>query len=97
PDHTVKMPAAVDAVIREIEATHPGVTAAILQLRARLRDRPWTRTLPNGQAVTVGEWDLQRRVADALDTTREIETLVAALPAMMSGDYSDLVRWAIPF
>jgi pimeloyl-ACP methyl ester carboxylesterase len=97
PDHTVKLPAAVDAVIRDIDTMHPGTATAILELRARLRDAPWARTLPNGQPVTVGEWDLQRRVADALATTRDIEALVAALPVMMSGDFSDLVRWAIPY
>lgn len=97
PDHTLKLPANVDAVIREIDSKHSGFADSIRQLRDRLRAQPWTKTLPNGQAVTVGEWDLQRRVADALDTTREIDALVAALPVMVAGDYSDLVRWAIPF
>ena len=97
PDHTLKLPANVDAVIREIDLKHSGFADSIRQVRDRLRAQPWTKTLPNGQTVTVGEWDLQRRVADALDTTREIEALVTALPSMMAGDYSDLVRWAIPF
>lgn len=97
PDDTIKLPARVDDVLREIDAAHPGFVASLRVLRDRLGHEPWTKTLPNGQRVSVGRWDLERRVAEALDTTREIEQLVAALPVMMTGDYSDLVRWAIPF
>ena len=42
-------------------------------------------------------WDLQRRIAEALDSTNEIAALVTGLKSMMDGDYSDLVRWTIPF
>jgi pimeloyl-ACP methyl ester carboxylesterase len=97
PDDTIKMPARVDEVLREIDRDHPGLVASIRTLRERLAREPWTKTLPNGQRVTVGAWDLQRRVADALDTSREIAQLPAAVAGMMDGDYSDLVRWAIPF
>jgi pimeloyl-ACP methyl ester carboxylesterase len=97
PNDTLKLPANVDAVLTEIDREHAGLIESIRTLRKRLREQPWTKVLPNGQAVTVGEWDLQRRIAESLDTTREIASLAAALPAMMSGDYSDLVRWAIPF
>jgi pimeloyl-ACP methyl ester carboxylesterase len=97
PDDTLKLPANVDTVLEEIDREHPGLIESIRMLRKRLREQPWTKVLPNGQAVAVGEWDLQRRIAESLDTTREIASLASALPAMMSGDYSDLVRWAIPF
>jgi pimeloyl-ACP methyl ester carboxylesterase len=85
----------VDDVLRSIGGQ--GMVESIRTLRSRLRQAPWTKTLPNGQAVTVGEWDLQRRIAESLDTTREIEALRPALATMMAGDYSDLVRWTIPF
>jgi len=97
PDHTLKLPANVDAVLAEIGLAHPELLKTIRTLSSRLRQQPWTKTLPNGQAVTVGEWDLQRRIAEALDTTGEITALVAGLNSMTSGDYSDLVRWTIPF
>jgi pimeloyl-ACP methyl ester carboxylesterase len=97
PDHTLKLPANVDAVVAEIAGVHSELPAAIQTLRSRLRERPWSKTLPNGQQVVVGEWDLQRRIAESLDTTSEIAALVAALPAMLAGDYSDLVRWTIPY
>lgn len=97
PDDTLKLPANVDDVLAEIDRRHPGLIDSIRLLRTRLRERPWTKVLPDGQAVTVGEWDLQRRIAESLDTTREIASMASAVTAMMSGDYSDLVRWAIPF
>jgi pimeloyl-ACP methyl ester carboxylesterase len=97
PNDTLKLPANVDAVLTEIDREHAGLIESIRTFRTRLREQPWTKVLPNGQAVTVGEWDLQRRIAESLDTTREIASLASALRTMMSGDYSDLVRWAILF
>jgi pimeloyl-ACP methyl ester carboxylesterase len=97
PNDTFKLPANVDAVLEQIDREHAGLIESIRMLRKRLREKPWTKVLPNGQSVTVGEWDLQRRIAESLDTTREIASMAAAVSGMMSGDYSDLVRWAIPF
>lgn len=97
PDDTLKLPSRVDAVLREIDSAHPRFVESIQTLRARIRERPWTRALPNGVSVTVGEWDLQRWIAESLDTTREIAALPPSLGRMMADDYSDLVRWAISF
>lgn len=97
PDDTIKLPSRVDAVLSEIDRAQPGIRAKIGTLVDRLRRTPWTKTLPNGQQITVGAWDLQRRVADALSTSRDIDAMIAALDPMMAGDYSDLVRWTIPF
>ncbi len=97
PDDTLKLPSRVDGVLAEIDRAHPGVRLKVSTLADRLRRAPWTKTLPNGQNVTVGAWDLQRRVAEALSTTRDITAMIAALDPMMAGDYSDLVRWTIPF
>ena len=97
PDDTVKLPIRVDDTLNRIDAAHPGLVASIRTLLERLRREPWTKTLPNGQAVTVGPWDLQRRVAESLDTLPKIEALGPALAGMQQGDYSDLIRWTIPF
>ena len=97
PDDTVKLPLRVDETLRRIDVAHPGLAASIGTLLERLRREPWTKTLPNGQAVTVGPWDLQRRVAESLDTLPEIEALAPAMAGMQNGDYSDLIRWTIPF
>lgn len=97
PDDTLKLPSRVEGVLAEIDRAHPGVRLKVSTLADRLRRTPWTKSLPNGQNVTVGVWDLQRRVADALSTTRDIAAMIAALDPMMAGDYSDLVRWTIPF
>ncbi|MDQ3069859.1 MAG: alpha/beta hydrolase [Acidobacteriota bacterium] len=97
PDDTIKRPSGPESALTEIDRVHPGLVTSLRTLIARLSAEPWTKTLPGGQRVTVGAWDLQRRVADALDTTREIEALVPAVAGMMGGDYSDLVRWTIPF
>jgi pimeloyl-ACP methyl ester carboxylesterase len=97
PDDTLKLPERIDGVLAEIDAAHPGLLASVRTLLGRLAETPWTKTLPNGQRVTVGAWDLQRRIAESLSTVRAIEALPAALAGMMDGDYSDLVRWTIPF
>jgi pimeloyl-ACP methyl ester carboxylesterase len=97
PDDTVKLPIRVEETLARIDETHPGLIASIRTLLERLRREPWTKTLPNGQRVTVGAWDLQRRVAESLDTVPEIEALAPAMAGMLDGDYSDLIRWAIPF
>jgi pimeloyl-ACP methyl ester carboxylesterase len=97
PDDTVKRPSRVEATLAEIDKAKPGLVATVRQLLERLERQPWSKTLPNGQRVTVGVSDLKRRIADALDTVQEIDALPAALAAMSAGDYSDLVRWTIPF
>lgn len=97
PDDTLKLPSRVDDVLANIDRAHPGLISTIRTLKQRLAAEPWTKTLANGQRITVGAWDLQRRIADALDSTTKIAALPAALAEMMTGDYSDLVRWTIPF
>lgn len=97
PDDTIKLPADVDAALGRVDERHPGLSRSIRTLIERLQREPWTKTLPNGQRVTVGVWDLQRRVADVLDTLPEIDALPAAVATMMDGDFSDVIRWAIPF
>lgn len=97
PDDTIKLPIRVDDTLNRIDSAHPGLVASIRTLLERLRREPWNKTLPNGQAVTVGPWDLQRRVAESLDTVQKIDALGPAVAGMQQGDYSDLIRWTIPF
>lgn len=97
PDDTMKLPSRVDGVLAELDRQYPGLIASVRTLKERLNKEPWTKTLPNGQRVTVGVWDLQRRISDALDSTTKIAALPSALAEMMAGDYSDLVRWTIAF
>jgi pimeloyl-ACP methyl ester carboxylesterase len=97
PDDTLKLPTRVEEVLFEIDKARPGFLERLRAHLEALSDKPWSKTLPNGQAVTVGAWDLKRRVADALDTVPEIDALATALAQMSEGDYSDLVRWTIPF
>jgi pimeloyl-ACP methyl ester carboxylesterase len=97
PDDTLKRPSRVDAVLAAIDEAMPGLLAAVKTHVRKLTAAPWSKTLPNGQVVTIGAWDLQRRVSDALDSVARIKALPAAFDQMDGGDYSDVVRWAIPF
>jgi hypothetical protein len=97
PDDTVKLPLRVDDTLNRIDAAHPGLVASIRTLLERLRREPWTKTLPNGQAVTVGPWDLQRR-------GRRVARHRAGNRRARSGHRRDaaggllgLIRWTIPF
>ncbi len=95
PDDTFKTPDRVDTVLHAIAAARrPSLPADIRTLRARLAAAPATVTLPNGGRIVVGAWDVQRWIADALDAVPEIDAVLAALPAMLDGDYTTLGRWA---
>jgi pimeloyl-ACP methyl ester carboxylesterase len=95
PDDTFKLPARIDSVLATIAATRrPSLLDDIRTLRTRLAAEPARMPTPTGETLVVGEWDLQRWISDALDTTREIEALLAALPGMLAGDFTVLARWA---
>jgi pimeloyl-ACP methyl ester carboxylesterase len=95
PDDTFKLPTRVDSVVAAIgRARRPSLVGDIRALRARLASEPARFPAPNGGTIVVGEWDLQRWISDALDTVREIDAMLAAIPAMMNGDFLVLGRWA---
>jgi pimeloyl-ACP methyl ester carboxylesterase len=96
PDDTFKLPSRVDSVIATIAAARrPSLVEEIRALRARFAASPATFTFPAGQVMVLGEWDLQRWIAESLDTRREIDALLAALPAIRDGEYSVLAQSAL--
>ncbi len=95
PDNTFKDPERVDEVLDVIgRARRPSLLDDVRTLRERLAATPASITAPGGITVTVGAWDLQRWVADALDTVPEIDAMLDAIPPMLEGNYLVLARWA---
>lgn len=98
PDDTFKDPALVDQVIREIARTRrPTFEADIRLLRTTLSAEPARVALPNGATLVVGEWELQRWIAETVDEVREIDAVIAAIPALLAKDYTVLARWSLGF
>ncbi|MBL0940335.1 MAG: alpha/beta hydrolase [Gemmatimonadaceae bacterium] len=96
PDDTFKLPSRVDSVLGVIAASkRPTLAQDIRTLRARLAAAPATHTAPTGQFIVVGEWDLQRWIAESLDTVREIDAMISAIPDLLDAKYSVLAQWAI--
>ncbi|CAN5676324.1 alpha/beta fold hydrolase [soil metagenome] len=96
PDHTFKLPSAIDEVVATIAAERRlTLVDEIRTLRTRLANAPALFTFPTGESIVLGEWDLQRWVAESLDTRREIDALVAAVPAMIDGEYTPLAQSAL--
>ena len=97
-DDTLKLPSRVDDVLRRIAAARrPSLIDDISRLRARLAAEPASFAFPTGQVIVVGEWDLQRWIAESLDAVPEIDRMVSAVPALLDGDYSTLGRWALGY
>lgn len=95
PDDTFKRPALVEEVVRRIGlARRPTLLDDLRLLKSRLAADAGRLTLPGGAVVVVGAWDLQRWLAESLDNVREIDAMLAAIPAMLQGDYTVLGRWA---
>lgn len=98
PDDTIKLPSRVDAVLARVAAARrPSLVDDIRRLLDKLSAEPATFAFPTGQTMQLGRWDLQRWVADSLDTGREIDALVAAVPGMLEGDFSGLARASLAF
>jgi len=96
PDDTFKLPARVDGVLAVIaRARRPTLVDEVRALTARLDSAPARFVFPGGQAIVLGAWDLQRWIAESLDTRQEIDAMLAALPAVRDGDYTALARWAL--
>jgi pimeloyl-ACP methyl ester carboxylesterase len=98
PDDTLKLPSRVDAVLARVAAAkRPSLVDDIRRLLERLSTEPVAFVFPTGQTMRIGSWDLQRWVADSLDTGREIDALVAAVPGMLDGDFTGLARASLAF
>jgi pimeloyl-ACP methyl ester carboxylesterase len=84
PDDTFKLPSRVDSVIATIAAARRvTLVHEIRFLRERLAASPVAFTFPAGQVLVI---------AESLDTRREIDALLAAVPAMLAGDYTVLAQ-----
>jgi pimeloyl-ACP methyl ester carboxylesterase len=95
PDHTVKDPARVEAVLAVIAASHRATLLEDLRLLAeRLARQPARVQAPDGRTIVVGDWDLRRWVSESLDLVPEIEAMLAAVPRMLEGEFRVLARWA---
>jgi pimeloyl-ACP methyl ester carboxylesterase len=93
PDHTFKLPSQVDSVLARIAAARrPNLLEEVRALRRQLSARPRRVMLPDGRAIALGEWDLQRWIAESLDTGREIAAMLEGVPAMTRGDFVVLAR-----
>ena len=96
PDDTLKLPSRVERILEAVAASkRPTLVNEIRQLRTRFAAEPGRYTFPTGQTIVLGEWDLQRWVADALDSVAEIDAMVTAMPQLLDGDYTVLGQWAL--
>lgn len=98
PDDTLKLPSRVDEVLGRIAAARrPSLLDDVRTLRERLAARPARFVFPTGQAILLGEWDLQRWIAESLGTVHEIDRMIAAIAPMLDGEYAPLGRWALGY
>lgn len=96
PDDTIKLPSRVDEVLATIaRARRPTLVDDVRTLRDRLAAQPTRHELALGQTIVLGAWDVQRWVAESLDTVQEIDAMLAAIPALLDGRHDALARWAV--
>lgn len=102
PDHTWKLPSGADAVIERLgqRAQRPDLPKRIRSLLAQLERKALTTTATDpttGRAVkvTLGPFDLQLVLAQALGDARTIATLPDGIARMQQGDFSVLAALAV--
>jgi pimeloyl-ACP methyl ester carboxylesterase len=103
-DQTFKLPSNVQANLERLGAlvrsdpfystAMPDLLAAIRKLLEQLERQPVTVKIAPDVSVVVGKWDLQKRIADVMGSGSAMRQLPAAINAMLSGDFTDLGRWA---
>ena len=103
-DQTFKLPGNVQVNLEKLAAlvradsfystAMPDLLAAIRKLLEQLERQPATVQVAPDTSVVVGKWDLQKRIADVLGRGSAMRQLPAAIYAMLSGDFTDLGRWA---
>ena len=69
----------------------------IRTLRSRLSADPARFAFPTGQAIVLGDWDLQRWVAESLGTVPDIDAMLAAIPRLLDGDHATLAQSSLRF
>jgi pimeloyl-ACP methyl ester carboxylesterase len=103
-DHTFKLPSNVQANLEKVAAlvkadsfysrSMPDLLQAIRTIMERLERQPMTVKISPEISVVVGKWDLQKRIADVMGKAGGMRQLPAAIYAMLSGDFTELGRWA---
>jgi pimeloyl-ACP methyl ester carboxylesterase len=106
PDHTLKLPSQIDAgliafgTLLRTDTFYarqlPDLTGVVRKLIDQLRREP-VRVSVAGRTVVLGDWDLRKRVADAVGRGQAMRQLPAALLAMSRGNFTDLGRWALNY
>lgn len=98
PDDTFKLPSQVDSVLGTIgNALRPTLLQDVRALHARLSAEPVRFTLPTGEVIMLGGWDLQRWVSESMDAVPKIRAMTAAAPLMLTGDFTSLAQWAVVY
>lgn len=98
PDDTFKLPSRVDEVLQRIAKTsRPSLLDDVRTLRSRLAAAPARYAFPGGRVIVLGEWDLQRWIAESISDTRKTAEMIDAIPVLLAGDYRALGRWALGY
>lgn len=101
PDHTWKLPSQVDAALARLEARGAaGVVASLTAVLERLRREPVivpTTHPQDGRSVTVtlGAFDVQWIVSQALGDPRALVTLPSAVREMHGGEFRRIAQIAV--
>jgi pimeloyl-ACP methyl ester carboxylesterase len=103
-DQTFKLPGNVQANLEKLAAlvradsfysrSMPDLLEAIRTVMERLDRQPAIVRVGRDISVVVGKWDLQKRIADVMGRASGMRQLPAAIYDMLSGDFTDLGRWA---
>lgn len=104
PDHTIKMPAAVEASLVELagmvasdsvyRGRLPDLVTTLDSLVIELNRKPLSWKVLPSVTVTIGGWDLQRFVGEMSGRRQPLSELPAIVYAMSRGDFSELARWS---
>ncbi|HUO84493.1 MAG TPA: alpha/beta hydrolase [Thermoanaerobaculia bacterium] len=110
PDHTYKLPARIDTVLRRVDeairadqrtqAVAPDFLGSLEKLVGQLEREPVTVRVENPQtgevvSVVVGAGDLRRAIYSALGEREDIELLLERGLPMLKGDFSGLALLAL--
>ena len=107
-DQTFKLPSNVQANLEKLAAlvrvdsfyakSMPDLLQAIQTVMEQLERQPMlVEVKPEDNTVVVGKWDLQKRIADVMGSAPAMARLPAAIYDMLSGNFTDLGRWAYDY
>ena len=103
-DQTFKLPSNVQTNLEKLAAlvradsfyatAMPDLLGAIRKVIEQIERQPVTVNIAPDISVVVGKWDLQKRISDVMGRGSAMRQLPEAIYAMLSGDFTDLGRWA---